>query len=623
MKQTLLTLLAAFLLLFSSACASTTAATTTGAQTQAQLSSLQATLAASTPAAAESSAAASAALEIDTHEESSDYTWSEANEVLIELQGSAISAAGSGVEVEGTTIYITAPGTYRLNGSLNDGQIVVQTDIEQPVRLILDGVSISNSSSAAIDITQADKVIIILAEGTTNTLSDGKSYSYASADVDEPNAALFSKVDLTIYGSGTLSVSGNYADAIASKDGLLIRDAHIEVSAMDDGIRGKDYLVIENATISVEAGGDALKSDNDDPEALGAVLIDASSLEISADGDGVSAEGNVQIDSGTFHIQTAGGSRAKISSEASAKGIKGLSAVVINGGSFTLDTADDALHSNGSILVNGGDFTINTGDDALHADTSLTINGGKFDIQSSYEGLESALITVNSGEIALVASDDGINAASGTAGAGGQMMGGAPGGMGGQAGNYWFYLTGGFIYVNAGGDGVDTNGSASISGGTLLVDGPTNNGNGALDYMGSFNISGGLVAAAGSAGMAQSASQDSSQPSVLIAFESAQQAGTLVSLQDASGTSVIAYAPSKAFQTLLLSSPELKIDGAYQVLLGGDSSGSQQDGLYLGGSTSGASTYAALTLSGTVTTLGNAGGFGGPGAPGGPGGRRP
>jgi hypothetical protein len=162
---------------------------------------------------------------------------------------------------------------------------VVQTDIEQPVRLILDGVSISNASSAAIDIEQADKVIIILAEGTTNTLSDGKAYSYATADVDEPNAALFSKADLTISGSGTLSVSGNYADAITSKDGLLIRDAHIEVSAADDGIRGKDYLVIENATISVNAGGDALKSDNDDPEALGAVLIDASSLEINADGD--------------------------------------------------------------------------------------------------------------------------------------------------------------------------------------------------------------------------------------------------------------------------------------------------------------------------------------------------
>ncbi len=623
MKQTILTFLAAFSLLFSSACANTAAVTPTSAQIQAQVSTLQTTPAASAAAPTSSSAAAAEILEIDTHEESSDYTWSESDEVLIDLQGSTIIAAGSGVMVEGATAYITAPGTYRLSGSLDDGQIVVQTDIEQPVRLILDGVSISNTSSAAIDIEQADKVIIILAEGTTNTLSDGKAYSYATADIDEPNAALFSKADLTISGSGTLSLSGNYADAITSKDGLLIRDAHIEVSAADDGIRGKDYLVIENATISVNAGGDALKSDNDDPEALGAVLIDASSLEINADGDGISAEGTVQINSGTYTIQTGGGSRASLSADASAKAIKGLNVVVINDGSFTLDSADDALHSNGSIVVNGGTFTINTGDDALHADTALTINGGELNILSSYEGLESALITVSGGEIALVASDDGINAASAAAGTGGQMLRGGPGGMGGQAGNFWFYQTGGFIYVNAGGDGVDTNGSASISGGTLLVDGPTDNGNGALDYMGTFSISGGVVAAAGSAGMAMSASQDSSQPSVLIAFESAQQAGTLVSLQNESGLNVLAYAPSKPFQTLLLSSPELKTGGAYSVLLGGSSTGTQQDGLYLGGSTSGADTYAALTLTGTVTTLGTATGFNGPGAPGGPGGRRP
>lgn len=633
MKKQIFTLLTLLVLLFTAACSVSTGNSSTSAATATDTTS-QTTQSSSGSSASSGTTVEVTPTELDTHEAESDYTWNTSDEVAITLDGDKISASGSGLVINGSTATIASAGTYRLSGTLNDGQIIVNSEAEAPIRLILDGVNISNPSSAAINIEAADKVIIILAEGSQNTLTDASNYVYPSADVDEPNAALFSKDDLTIYGSGQLTVNGNFNDAIASKDGLVIRDANITVNALDDGIRGKDYLVVENSTLNITSGGDGLKSDNDDPEALGTIQITQSIVTISAEGDGISAEGQVEINSGTFNITTGEGSSVSVSDDSSVKGIKGSSSLLINGGTFTLDTSDDSLHSNGSITINGGTLTLATGDDGIHADVSLEINAGTIDISTSYEGLESNVITINGAEIHIVASDDGINGSSGSGSTqGGAQFGNIPGdaqnggfpgipgngGGFGETGSSQFTMNGGYVYVNAEGDGVDVNGTGIMTDGTLLVDGPTGSGNGALDFS-NFTISGGLLVAAGSAGMAMTPSMDSSQLSIFVALDNPASAGTLFSLQDEAGEVLVAYAPAKPYQTVVVSTPELKSNATYTILTGGSTSGTEKDGFYSGGQVSNAQTLTTVTLTSTVTTVGNAGGMQMPGRTSQPGG---
>ncbi len=564
---------------------------------------------------------------LQAHEEESDYGWDAADEVAITLADNACQAGSEAVRIEGNLVSILAAGTYRLSGSLSDGQILVSTDSDEPVRLILDGVNITNSTSAAITIEDAAKVIIILPANSENHLADASTYVYPSTTVDEPNAALFSKADMTITGPGSLIVQGNSNDGITSKDGLLIRDATISVVAADDGIRGKDYLVISDSTLTLETGGDGLKSDNDKEDALGTIQIIGGTLTISADGDAISAEGLVEITSGNFNLRTVNGSTSPVADDSSAKGIKGLAAIIIHDGVFAIDSADDAVHSNGTIAVEGGNFQIASGDDGMHADTSLTVNAADILISASYEGLESQVVTINGGTIHIRASDDGINGAGGTdaSGFGGMAWGQPGGGQGGVPGgrpgeqfaggmgssDIWFYMNGGYVYVNADGDGVDVNGSISMTGGTLLVDGPTNDGNGAIDYDQSFVITGGTLIAAGSAGMAQTPSADSTQASILFVLDQAPSAGTLFDLQTGSGDNLLAYAPAKQYQSVLVSSPKLTVGSAYNAYLGGSMAGTATDGLYADGTYSGGSLLAAINLTSTVNSSGSFGGFGG------------
>jgi hypothetical protein len=292
----------------------------------------------------------------------------------------------------------------------------------------------------------------------------------------------------------------------------------------------------------VVSGGDGLKSDNDDVEKPGQIQISDSTLAIDSVGDAINAEGKMTIFSGSFTLNS--GDASFNPDEDSAKGIKGLASVVIEDGSFLIDAKDDALHSNGDITINGGTFSIASGDDGMHADLTLTINFGTIDITGSYEGLESQVVTLNGGEISLLASDDGINAAGGADGSGMNGGWGMPGGQapwdqGGAASDYWVYINGGKVYVNAGGDGIDSNGSIAMTGGVLLVDGPTMDGNGPLDYMGTFNISGGMLVAVGSIGMAQAPSTTSTQPSIFIGLNQALPASTLIHLQTTSGQDLL------------------------------------------------------------------------------------
>jgi len=640
MKKALSTLLVLLMVFALSACSTQSTATQTVTGNIEVVESETPTTDAETIPQDETETTTPAAVEdIQTHEDVDDYTWEESQVVEITLTGDRADASNSAVTVDGSLVTISAAGTYSLSGTLDDGQIIVDTKDEDTVKIILDGVNLSSKTSAPIFIKDAEKVVLILAEGSKNILSDASVYVNESTEENEPNAVLFSDSDLTIWGSGTLNVTGNYNDGIASKDGLIIAGGKITVSAVDDGIRGKDYLVVKDASVTVTSNGDGLKADNDMENELGFILVQSSSLEVTSGGDAISAQGNVFVYDGEFTLTSGGGSGVWLDGETSAKGINGLASVVINSGTFTINAADDAIHSNGDITINGGSYQLASGDDGMHADTTLTINDGEVSVIDSYEGIESATITINSGTLRIAASDDGINVASGVDGsglgmtAGGFMPGnppqsGQPGSLpsgqpgdrptGGpmqdafaEAGDYYLYINGGNIYVNADGDGIDVNGSIEMSAGLVIVNGPTENMNGALDYLGSFTISGGTLIAVGSAGMAQAPSESSSQNSVLINLDASQSAGTPIHIQDAAGTNLVTFTPTKSYQSFVFSSANMLSGGDYTIFSGGNTSGEAVDGLTTSGSYEPGSELTSFTVSGVTTILGNTTGMGG------------
>lgn len=551
----------------------------------------------------------------------------------ISLEGSTITTSGSGLAVEGSIVTILAPGAYSISGTLTDGQINVDTQEDGTVVLILNEANITSSTSAPIYVRNAEKVILNLAEGTQNTVTDGTSYILEDAASNEPNAAIFSKDDLVINGSGSLTVSANYNNGIVSKDHIKITGGSLTVNAVNDAIKGKDYIAILDGTFMLNAGGDGLQSNNDTDTTKGYIAIEGGTFNITALNDGIQAETSLLVSGGTIAIVTGGGSvngnsastqqgpsdwglgnTQNETDSASAKGLKAGVDVSITGGKITIDSQEDAIHSNNTLTVSGGEIAIAAGDDALHADTALSINGGSLDITQAYEGIESQSITINDGIIHLIASDDGLNGSSGS-GSGANM----------NASDSSITINGGSLYVDANGDGLDVNGPMSMTGGTVIVNGPTNDGNGALDYTGEFLLTGGTLVAVGSSGMAQAPSETSSLYSVLYGFDMAQSAGTLIHIADSSGNDVLTFMPTKTYQSVVIASPSLTT-GSYTLFVGGTSSGTAADGIYSGGTYSGGTQAANFTISSIVTYAGSTGGGmfpGGTGPGGNPGGGRP
>lgn len=531
-----------------------------------------------------------------------------------------VTGESAGVSVDGNTISIMTGGTYAFSGTLDDGQIIVDTDSSQDVYIVLNGMNLSCLNSSPIYVKNANKTVIGLADNTENFISDGESY-VLEENSDEPNAAIYSKDDIIFIGNGSLEVNGNHDEGITGKDDLRIENGNITVNSKGDAIKGKDSLTITNGNIIINSGADGLKSNNNTDEGKGNVSIEGGTVNITSAEDGIQSENIVTVASADINIISGGGSENAVqkaeemgggrrmtsapqenaqgtppgvknnntagtesitSDETlSTKGIKAGSEIIINSGNIKIDSCDDSIHSNNSLTINGGNIEISSGDDGLHSDTTLDINNGEINILKSYEGIESETININNGNINLVSSDDGVNASGGTAENPAEgMQAGSHMGMGGESpGTGLLNLNGGRLFVNAGGDGLDANGSIYMTGGTVIVCGPTNNGNGALDYDNKFEISGGTLIAAGSSGMAQSASDTSSQNFVSVSLSS-QEAGTLVNIQNSSGENIITFAPLKKFESVVISSPELKTGETYTVNVGGSISSSCEDGLF-------------------------------------------
>ena len=518
------------------------------------------------------------------------------------------------------TVKITAEGTYVVSGEHES--ITVSAPDTAKVRIILKNATVSNTSGPAIYIEKADKVFITAYKDTTNTLSDGTSYTgdFKDTNID---GTIFSKTDLTLNGEGTLNITGNCKCGVVSKDDLIICGLNLTVKSTGCALEGKDCVKIKDAAITVSAGGDGIRSTNTEKSNKGFVYIETGNIDITSGNDGIqaatvlkAANGSIKITAGGGAADTKqnfggrnmpgfGGKTQTTDDEESTNGLKAGSLILIDEGGFEVSSKEDSFHSNGDIEINGGSFTAAAGEDGFHADNNLIINGGSITVSQSYEGLEGQKVTVTGGNIDITASDDGINAAGSSSGS---STGGRPGS---SDSNALITIGGGYIVVNASGDGIDSNGNVAITGGTLLVSGPADNGNGAFDYGGEATVSGGTVIFCGSSGMAQGFSDKSEQASFMYTLDSSASAGSSVALTDEKGNVIASFIPAKQYNNVVISTPSLKNGSSYKLVIGGTVSGADKNGFASSGSVSSAAQTLDIKLTGTTTTIGNGGMSGG------------
>ena len=515
---------------------------------------------------------------------------------------------------------ITSEGTYVFSGRIIDSMISVNAGDNDKIQIVLDGAEITNSKGPAIYIANADKVFITLKEGTESSISDGSDYSVTDEN-GELDGAIFSRADLTVNGNGRLSVNGNYKHGIVSKDDLVIADATLDVTSKNVALNGKDCVKISGATIKINAGSDGIRSDNDEDAARGFVYIESGRIDIVSGNDGVQAETALKIDNAEMTVVSGGGSKAGVgSSSESFKGLKATSDIIIRGGSFDIDSLDDAIHSNNTVCIEGGSFKLSSKDDGIHADVDLAVSAGEITVAKSYEGLESSRIFITGGRFDITASDDGLNAAGGNDSSAGQGPFGGFGGFGGGGfdnGVGEIIISGGYMLVDASGDGIDSNGTFALTGGTVLVSGPTNNGNGAFDYNRGASVTGGTLIALGSSGMAQGFSEAQDQGAILLGL-SQLSGGTGIAICDTNGKTVASFTPKKSYSCIVVTAPGLQLNEKYSFYSGASVDGADENGYAVGAGISGGTLLTEVTLD--TLLYGGSGHGGGPGGPGGPGG---
>lgn len=464
---------------------------------------------------------------------SGDYDASACEQITLSDAGSVSDSKG--VTIDNNTITITKEGEYLIEGALSDGMIIVDVDKSEKVQLILSGVSINSETSAPIYVRQADKVFVTLADGTTNTLTNGGSYT--AIDDNNIDAVIFSKDDLTLNGTGSLTISAPAGHGIVSKNDLAITNGTYDITAASHGLSGKDSVAIADGSFTITAGKDAIHSE------------------------------------------------------------------------------DDGDDTTGKVFIVDGDFTFSAESDGISALNEVTIMGGKIVIEKSYEGLEARCINISGGEITVTSSDDGLNATDKRSTATDQTKkdqapdmtadlkpksepssdtaqdqsdwkmkrgAGGGGGMGDTQSDASINISGGIVKINAEGDGIDSNGYLTVSGGEIYVAGPSNSGNAALDYGIAATISGGIVVAAGQSGMAQNFGADSTQGCILVNTQQQNEAGSSVTLLDSDGKELLAWNAEKSYNSVVVSCPEIVDGGKYTLKTGETTTEVTMEGLLYG-----------------------------------------
>ena len=558
--------------------------------------------------------------EFTDREKSGSYKVSEA--VKITLNKTTATVSGSGAKADGSTITITEEGVYIVSGTLEDGQIIVDASDSDKVQIVLDGVNINCETNAAIYVREADKVFITLAENSSNTLGGGNEYT--QIDDNTVDGVIFSKSDLVCNGTGSLTIEADYKHGIVSKDDLVITGGTYKITAADNGITAKDQLKILDGSFDIDAANSAVKAKNADNAELGNIYIAGGIFTIEAEQDGFHATGSIVVDDGTITVNSGDdGFHAELDTiirggtilvEKSNEGLEGKR-VVVNGGDITVNASDDGINAansgdDGANAANSGDGGVNaanSGDDGANAtnpganaagsgdddsnaassnnDSSAAVNSGDdSSISGAADGKEPPQMppdTENGSDMQPSQDFDPENAPSGgnapqnfdpgnapSDGDAPQMMQGGPGGGGNS--ELYIKITGGTLTVSADGDGLDSNGGLLVTGGTTIVYGPTSDGDSALDYDGSAIVSGGILAAIGSAGMVESFDEASTQPVIIYYCTETQSADTTITLTDSDGSALFTVTPEKAYASIVLTCPEMKLDATYTLAAGTD-----------------------------------------------------
>lgn len=596
--------------------------------------------------------------------------YDEENSTKIELNKTTATSNSDDVSIDGTTVTIKNEGTYILSGDLENGKIVVDSEKTDKLQIVLNGANISCEGSAPIYVKQADKVFLTLANETTNTLTSTGEYETSDDNID---STIFSKDDLTLNGTGTLTVKSESGHGIVSKDDLVVTSGTYSINAASHGLSANDSIRIADGKFNITSGKDGLHSENTDDTKLGYIYVADGEFKITVGYDALDASSAIQADGGTFDVTTGGGSakaaskrggapggekpsgeRPEIpsgdgekptgepptdmkngekptgnppsgneneeppakpdgessqqnstsesgnttnentsnksentnttentSTEESTNSMKGLKAetnLVLNGGTYNIDSCDDSIHSNKDVTITNGTYSIKSGDDAVHADETTKITNGNINITKSYEGIEGLDIELKGGKITVVADDDGINAAGGNDDSGTVEPFENKGGMN-EATNGSITISSGNIDINAAGDGIDAYGDLTVTGGTTYVSGSENGGNSALDYSGDAKITGGTFVAVGMSEMSQNFGDDSTQGAIMINKDDTREKGTKISLKDSSGEELVSYTSKKSFNSVLVSCKGIEKDGSYTMSIGDEDSAVQMSSL--------------------------------------------
>lgn len=343
--------------------------------------------------------------------------YDEENSTVIKLSDDSTTCDSDAVQISGNTVTIIDEGTYILSGTLTDGMVIVDAEDTDKVQLVLDGVDITSAESAAIYVREADKVFITTASDSQNTLTNGGTYT--AIDDNNIDAAIFSKSDLTLNGAGFLTITAKAGHGVVSKDDLVLTSRTYQIDAASHGLSGKDSVRIASGSYTIVSGKDGIHAENADDTSLGFVYLADGTFDITSGGDGISAGNWLQADGGVYTVKAGGGSENVQKSDGewqfgpgqqtestdtteedtvNMKAIKAAGELILKGGKYSLDSADDTIHSNANITISDGEFTLASGDDGIHADSATTISGGTIDITESYEGIEGLSIDITGGE---------------------------------------------------------------------------------------------------------------------------------------------------------------------------------------------------------------------------------
>lgn len=461
--------------------------------------------------------------------------------------------------IDAKYINIKNGGSYIFEGNY-DKTVIVDSN-KNVVHIKLKNTKFIIEDFAAIYVKNAKKVIITL-EGYNEIVINN---SFIFIDENNVDSAIFSKSELVINGTGNLDIDST-GNGICSKDTLKIMNGNIKMYVDNHGIDANDSIRIKNVNLDILARFDGIHCANINDLTLGFIYIENGNFIIKSGSDGISASNYLYIEN--INLKVSNDTGIAIADTYSKKGIKSTSDLIIKNGNVEIDTIDDAIHSNKSIKILDGIYVLRSDDDGIHADASVIIENGNIEILNSYEGIEAQNVSINNGNISIHSLDDGVNCAGGMDQTENQKPGHGPDQFDKDE-DAFIVINNGSLYINANGDGIDSNGYIEINGGNVIIEGPISNGNSSIDYGISASIKNADLISVGSSGMASNFT-DSNQGVIMYNTSKSYDSETKIKLLDEKGKVIIEFETTKSFSSIIISNNKIEKDKTYKLVVSTD-----------------------------------------------------